>query len=101
MHNICEAVDHPAFGVLLHMGRWNTPDDKGDELCAPYAFHVHCPPAVLDSWEERMRKLIQTGYAGYWGVEQGPSDFPYTEIGWLLATAKRDLGNASSPERSA
>ena len=36
MKRICQAVDHPGFGMLLHF-RGNA----GDALMAPWAMHTH------------------------------------------------------------
>lgn len=76
MKNICEAVDHPAFGVLLHF-RGN----EGDQMMAPWAMHTHI------SWEitegcltESMEMLRDAGYEGYWGVEHHTGENEYTEV---------------------
>src|SRR5690606_26813259 len=41
MKAIAEAVDHPGFGILLHMNRWKANADIGDRLVAPWVMHTH------------------------------------------------------------
>jgi sugar phosphate isomerase/epimerase len=81
MKRICEAVDHPAFGVLLHF-RGNT----GDAVIAPWAMHTHI------SWEiseqclpESLPMLRDAGYQGYYSVEHHTGKNEYTETGVQLA----------------
>jgi sugar phosphate isomerase/epimerase len=81
MVRICEAVDHPAFGVLLHFR-----DLAGDAAMAPWAMHTHL------SWEiteghlaESMALLRDAGYQGYWGVEHHTGENEYTEVAIQLA----------------
>ena len=65
MKNICEAVDHPGFGVLLHFR-----GTEGDAVMAPWAMHTH------SSWElteqglaEQMGLLRAAGYQGCGSIE--------------------------------
>jgi hypothetical protein len=39
---LAKAVDHPAFGILMHLGRYEGASaDEGDRQLAPYAMHTH------------------------------------------------------------
>ncbi len=50
MKKLCEAVDSPAFGVLLHMGRWHgNAGAKGDEMVLPWVMHTHFAPSLDDA----------------------------------------------------
>ncbi|HHX63330.1 MAG TPA: TIM barrel protein [Chloroflexi bacterium] len=87
MKAICEAVDSPAFGVLLHFDRWSGPDaEKGDEIIAPWVMHTHVTRAIADRLEPKMAMLRDAGYKGCWGVEHAADN--YTEVGVLLAQVR-------------
>jgi sugar phosphate isomerase/epimerase len=90
LRRLAEAVDHPAFGILLHLGRWK---EGGDEEVAQYAYHVHVDAKSLvdQSIEERFRMLRDSGYRGHWAVEYNPTANRYDEIGWALAVLRRLL----------
>ena len=78
MKRLCEAVDHPGFGVLLHF-RGN----DGDALMAPWAMHTHISWDIAHTClEDSMRMLRQAGYQGYWGVEHhsGKNEYINTAI---------------------
>ncbi len=84
MRRICEAVDHPAFGVLLHFR-----GDAGDRVMVPWAMHTHV------SWEITegpltacMGMLRDAGYEGYWGVEHHSGRNEYTEVAVQIARVR-------------
>jgi len=82
MKRICETVDHPAFGVLLHF-KGPLADHK---MMVPWAMHTHV------TWEftgselaERMTLLRDAGYQGYWGIEYHTGQTEYVKSSVLLA----------------
>jgi sugar phosphate isomerase/epimerase len=76
MKRLCEAVDHPGFGVLLHY-RGNT----GDALMAPWAMYTHISWAITEtSLEESINLLLDTGYQGCWGVEHHSGKDEYKQV---------------------
>jgi sugar phosphate isomerase/epimerase len=84
MRRLCEAVDHPGFGVLLHFR-----GDDGDAVMAPWAMHTHL------SWEitegdlaGRMAMLRDAGYQGCWSVEHHSGVNEYTEVAVQLARVR-------------
>ena len=81
---ICEAVDHPAFGVLLHLERWKGDDaERGDELIAPWVMHTHLTPATSEEQlAKKMAMLRDAGYDGCWGTELVGN---YADVGLQLA----------------
>jgi sugar phosphate isomerase/epimerase len=85
MKRLCEAVDSPAFGVLLHAGRWNEDDaGKGDETVVPWVMHTHLAPQLGDdALAGTMTMLREAGYEGYYSVEMNAAR--YTEVAVLLA----------------
>ena len=88
---LCQAVDSPAFGVLLHVGRWRGDDaEAGDEMVAPWVMHTHFTSGMSDdALVEKMTLLRDTGYEAYYSVELGTAR--YTEVGAQLARM-RDVG---------
>jgi len=76
MVNICKAVDHPAFGVLLHFR-----GDEGDALMAPWAMHTHISWNITEGpLEETMRMLRDADYEGYWSIEHHTGQNEYGEV---------------------
>ena len=81
MKRICEAVDHPAFGVLLHF-RGN----PGDALMAPYAMHTHISwDITMNCLEDSLSMLKNAGYSGYYSVEHHSGKDEYTKVAVQLA----------------
>jgi sugar phosphate isomerase/epimerase len=67
---LCQAVDHPGFGILLHGGRWHEEVETGDEVVAPWTMHTHYSPALGDEALLRsMNGLRAAGYSGCYSVE--------------------------------
>lgn len=85
------AVDHPAFGILLHFENWDVDKENGDRLVAPYAFHTHMAAWVEPRYEEKIRILMEAEYQGYWSVEHHSGRNEYTEVAWQLACVRRLL----------
>jgi sugar phosphate isomerase/epimerase len=84
MKRICEAVDHPGFGMLLHF-RGN----EGDALMAPWAMHTHISWHITeDCLAESMTMLRDAGYDGYWSVEHHTGKNEYTEVAIQLAKVR-------------
>ena len=87
MLSICRAVDHPAFGVLLHYR-----GDPGDALMAPWAMHTHISWDITEQClEESLDLLRNQGYAGYWGVEHHSAENEYTRVAIQLARVQEYL----------
>lgn len=101
MVKLAQAVNDPAYGVLLHIGRWTELADQGDAMVAPWVFHTHFDrkAAALPDAADRIRTLRMAGYAGHWGIEYNPpADSAYAEIELLLADVKRLLLDAEQSE---
>ena len=87
MKRICQAVDHPGFGMLLHF-RGNV----GDALMAPWAMHTHI------SWDiaehhlgESLKILKDVGYQGYYGVEHHSAKDEYYMVSIQLAKVRNGV----------
>ena len=84
MKRLCEAVDHPGFGVLLHF-RGNA----GDALMAPWAMHTHISWGIVeDSLVESLTMLRDTGYQGCWSVEFHDAKNEYASAAAQLAKVR-------------
>jgi sugar phosphate isomerase/epimerase len=85
---ICRAVDHPAFGVLLHFR-----GDAGDRLMAPWAMHTHLAWEITEGpLEASMGMLRDAGYQGYWGIEHHTGRDEYAEVAVQVARVRAVLG---------
>ena len=81
MKRLCEAVNHPGFGVLLHF-RGN----EGDALMAPWAMHTHIAWDMTENHlESSMQMLRDAGYQGAWSVEHHSGKNEYSEVAIQLA----------------
>jgi len=91
MARLCEAVDSPAFGVLLHTRRWfGEHAPHGDKVVAPWVMHTHLTTNVADqALAETMAMLRDAGYAGAWGIELGGAT--YAEAGVAVARVNKVL----------
>ncbi len=85
---LCQAVDSPAFGVLLHFERWRGDNAaKGDEMSAPWVMHTHVTPRTTDAdLPGKMAYLRDKGYCGYWSSELVSES--YAELAVQIAKVK-------------
>lgn len=87
MVKICQAVDHPGFGMLLHFK-----DLKGDALMAPWAMHTHISYEVATTClEPSMRLLREVNYQGSYSVEHHSGEHEYVEVAVQLAAVQQVL----------
>lgn len=87
IRKVYEAVNHQAFGILLHFENWDVDMENGDALCAKYAFHTHLAAWVMPRCEEKLKLLHDVGYEGHLGIEHHSGQHEYSQVGWQLATA--------------
>jgi sugar phosphate isomerase/epimerase len=81
LKRLCEAVDHPGFGVLLHFRA-----DPSEALLAPWAMHTHLSWAIgEDHLEESMSMLRSAGYTGCWSVEYHAGEHEYAAVAVQVA----------------
>lgn len=93
MVKVKEAVDSPAYGILLHIGHWDTDEENGDAICAPFTMHTHVAANVIPVCEEKIDMLLNAGYKGYWGVEHHSGKNEYIEVEWQVASVRRALAH--------
>ena len=84
MKRLCEAVNHPGYGMLLHF-RGN----EGDKLMAPWAMHTHLSWDITENHLlESMTMLREVGYKGCWGIEHHSGKNEYPEVAVQVARAQ-------------
>ncbi len=87
MKRICEAVNHPGFGMLLHF-RGN----EGDEVMAPWAMHTHIAWNIAEGpLDQSIQMLLKAGYQGCWSVEHHSAKMEYARVAVQLAKVKEGL----------
>lgn len=93
MERIARAVDHPAYGILLHIGHWEDADEAAsDRRLAPYTAHTHVDARITQTClAQRMRLLLDAGYTGCWGVEHHSGQNEYAEVASQLEEVRRTL----------
>ena len=92
LKRLYEAVDHPAFGLSIHIGGWAGTDeekDAADREAAPWTHHTHFPWATTEGpLEEKMANLRDAGYRGYYSVEHHKGEHEYAEVAVQLARVR-------------
>ena len=90
LQRLCRDVNDPAFGVLLHFGRWKGDgSERGDQAVAPWVMHTHINTRITpESLPQRMAALRDAGYRGCWGIEMVSSRYTEMEL-WV--TMVRDV----------
>jgi hypothetical protein len=84
MVRICQAVDHPGFGVLLHF-RGNA----GDALIAPWAMHTHISWDISEHSLPASLELLRTRqYTAAYSVEHHTGTNEYAEVAVQLARVR-------------
>lgn len=87
-----EAVDSPAFGVIIDVSRWIEEQDIGDELCTPYAMHLHFDSSrtsTYEALEKKVRMFVSSGYRGCWSLEYRLGGSEYLGVASDLANLRR------------
>jgi sugar phosphate isomerase/epimerase len=93
MERLAKAVDHPGFGILLHIGHWdNAPEEEGDRRLAKWAVHTHIDARITKTrLDSAIALLLDAGYQGYWGVEHHTGTNEYAEVEYQLSEVRRAL----------
>ncbi len=87
MKRICQAVDHPGFGMLLHF-RGNA----GDALMAPWAMHTHISWDIAQNHlESSIQALLDVNYPGYFSVEHHSAKDEYYMVATQLALIRNGI----------
>jgi len=101
MIKVAEAVDDPAYGILLHLNRW-VDEDKiaADHKLVKYAVHTHVDMNIAPfNLEERLLGVYNAGFRGWWGMEHGRGKDEYEESAVQLALVKRAVAALPKEEK--
>jgi len=100
MERLAKAVDHPGFGILIHLGHWEgVSSDEGDRRLAPWCMHTHVDARTAETrLADAIAILQKAGYDGYWGVEHHTGRNEYAEVAYQVAAVQRALADMASDE---
>ena len=89
---VFEAVDHPAFGLVLDVGRWPQAVADSDTLVASSVIHTHFDRQSQGSLlEQKVETIVNAGYRGAWSLEHRSGHDEYAEVASDLAALQRAL----------
>ena len=92
------AVNSPAYGILLHMGKdtWTSPDDY-DRALAPIAVHTHIDQRTCyERLDSALAILREAGYQGALGVEHHTGKNELAEVEAQIGLVRRALSHERS-----
>lgn len=99
LKRLAEAVDSPAFGIVLNVNRWEADQATGDEVVAPITMHAQLDRAFVDftgpELVQKIRLLQTAGYQGCWSLEFRGGKDEYIETAHDLLTIQRAVRIAS------
>lgn len=85
-------VNHPGYGMLIHLGNWNLADgetlDGNNVLAAPMAVHTHVDYTQSPRAVELLPPMRAAGYQGVWGVEHHTEVDEYRKVALQLAQVR-------------
>lgn len=87
---VWKAVDHPAYGHLLHLGNLENFMDNMDVLL-PIVMHTHIPANSMTYAKECIRRLAASGYKGTISVEHHSSNLELERTEWQIASVREIL----------
>jgi len=84
---VWKAVDHPAYGHLLHFG--NLKDFMNDmNALLPIVMHTHVAANSLPYAKEVIRRLAKAGYDGTLSIEHHTGNLELERVEWQLASVR-------------
>ncbi len=93
LKQLAEAVDSPAFGIVLNVNRWEADQAIGDEIAAPFTMHAQLDRAFVDftgpELVQKIQLLQRAGYQGCWSLEFRGGKDEYIETAHDLLTIQR------------
>jgi hypothetical protein len=100
MLKLHSAVDSPAYGILLHMGKdtWTSPDDY-DRALAPIAVHTHIDQRTCyERVGSALGILLECGYTGCLGIEHHSGKNELAEVEAQFGLLRRAISHVRSGE---
>ena len=98
MLQLFDAVNHPAYGILLHLGKdtWTSPDEY-DRALAPIAIHTHVDQRTCyERIDSALNILIDAGYQGCLGVEHHSGKNEFAEVEAQIGLVRRAISHIRS-----
>lgn len=89
LRQVRDAVDHPAYGHLLHIRNW--PDGEADALldtCLPILMHTHFAADAIGWTKPLIRRIAETGYQGAYSVEHHSGCHELERTEWQLGVLR-------------
>lgn len=84
---VWKAVDHPAYGHLLHLGNLTDFIENMDALL-PIIMHTHVSADSLPVAKEVIRRLAAVNYKGTLSVEHHTGNLEIERVEWQLASVR-------------
>lgn len=96
LRRLIHAVDHPAFGLSVHLGSWTGTEEEirqADRESAPWVRTTHIDWSICTGpdLEEKLANLWNVGYDGYYSVEHHSAEDEYREVAIQLALVRNVL----------
>lgn len=89
------AVDHPGFGLSIHLGGWSGTEEQRiawDREAAPLACHTHIAWNITEGpLAERLAPFHQANYGGYYSIEHHSGENEYRNVGIQLSRVREAL----------
>ncbi|NLG24315.1 MAG: sugar phosphate isomerase/epimerase [Clostridiales bacterium] len=89
LKKVQDAVDHPAYGLLLHLNYQDY--DDFDRQCQPVlssVMHAHVPANSIAFVKDMLRQLGNAGYAGALSVEHHSGAHELERVEWQLGALR-------------
>ncbi|WP_195573759.1 sugar phosphate isomerase/epimerase family protein [Paenibacillus sp. 1001270B_150601_E10] len=120
LRSISESVNHPNYGVLLHLGRWHhaiqpsysrskpQPEHvqaalrKSDHMLLPWTKHIHIDWKMLQQEDavKHICSIIDKGYNQCWAVEYNAPENQIQAVGQALEQLQACLQHKQLQEES-
>ena len=94
LRRVRDAVNHPAYGHLLHVGNW--PEGQGEsmlETVLPILMHTHFDAAVITWSKPLIRRIALTGYKGAYSVEHHSAVHELERVQWQLGIMRGHIAD--------
>ncbi len=88
LKRVKEAVNHPAYGHLLHVNGFLDNVDEGNKFAISYAMHTHIPANSIPTAKKVIRDLYDAGYEGTYSIEHHSAKFEMERVEWQLGSVR-------------
>ncbi|MDR3121955.1 MAG: sugar phosphate isomerase/epimerase [Clostridiales bacterium] len=90
VQTLFDAVNEANFGLLLHLGNWDSGDkDLNDLAFIKKAMHIHIDFEHCAEAERVLPPLVSGGYSGCWAIESHKATNEYNNVALQLAQVTR------------